>query len=465
MPHRPSSIQPSIHGPLVAPGASQPECFGFVGLDIGQDELVACVIGPDGRTLAAPWTISNDQPGAQALAQRLLDLSQARGLRGLRIGLEATSLYWWHLTSYLKDTPILAPLQPEVYLINPSVVKAYKKLYPDRGKSDRLDALYIADCLRNERLLPTPFELDLLYAPLQRLTRFRVHLAEALAREKNYFLTFLFLKFSGFSQGQPFSDPFGATSSALLEELTTEELVETPVEKLAEYLDTKGRGRFEDPQQLAASLQRLARDSYRLDKALDEPVSLVLATTLANIRTFQRQLDVLDKSIARELEALPLERRIIRSVPGLGPVFTAGLVAEIGNIHRFDNEAGLARMAGLVWNQHQSGSFQGEDTSLAKSGNAYLRYYLIEAANSVRLNCAEYQGYYAAKFAQSTKHAHKRALVLTARKLVRLIDCLLRAGVAYQDPEARQDQREVSTEPRAARPGPPRRVRLAQAAG
>jgi hypothetical protein len=107
--------------------------------------------------------------------------------------------------------------------------------------------------------------LDLLYAPLQRLTRFRVHLAEALAREKNYFLTFLFLKFSGFSQGQPFSDPFGATSSALLEEFTTEELVETPVEKLAEYLDTKGRGRFEDPQQLAASLQRLARDSYRLD--------------------------------------------------------------------------------------------------------------------------------------------------------------------------------------------------------
>lgn len=463
MPHRSPATQPSIQGPLVAPGESQPECFGLVGLDISQDEVVACLIGPDGQTAATPWSIPNDQPGAQALAQRLLDLCQARGFRRIRIGLEATSLYWWHLTGYLKDTPILASLQPELYLLNPSLVKGLKRLYPGRGKSDRLDALYIADWLRIGRL-PAPFALDLLYAPLQRLTRFRMHLAEALAREKNYFLNFLFLKFSGFSQGQPFSDTFGTTSSALLEEFTTEELVETPVEKLAEYLNAKGRGRFEAPEQLAATVQRLARDSYRLDKALDEPVSLVLATTMANIRAFQRQLDLVDKTIARELEALPLERRIIRSVPGLGPVLTAGLVAEIGNIHRFDNEAGLARMAGLVWHQYQSGGFQAEDTSLAKTGNAYLRYYLIEAANSVRLNCAEYQVYYAAKFAQSTKHAHKRALVLTARKLVRLVDCLLRAGVAYQVPEARQDQREVSTAPRAARPGPPRRARLMGAA-
>ena len=464
MPHRRPSIQPSIQGPLASPGSTSSEGFGFVGLDVSQDEVVASMLGADGQELAAPWSIPNNQPGAQGLAQRLLHLSQTRGLRRVRIGLEATSLYWWHLACFLKDTPFLAPLQPEVYLLNPILVKGLKKVYPDRGKNDRLDAVYIAERLRIGRL-PAPFDLDLLYAPLQRLTRFRVHLAEALAREKNYFLTFLFLKFSSFGQVKTFSDPFGATSSALLDEFTTEQLAQTSVEELANYLNAKGRGQFEAPDDLAATVQRLARDSYRLDKMLDEPVSLVLATTMANIRSFQRQLETMDKTIVRELEALPLERRVIRSVPGLGPVLTAGLVAEIGNIHRFDNEAALAKMAGLVWNQYQSGSFQAEDTSLAKTGNAYLRYYLIEAANSVRHHCAEYQEYYAAKFAQSTKHSHKRALVLTARKLVRLIDSLLRAGVVYQAPEARQDQREVLTAPRAARPQPPQRARLAAAAG
>jgi len=34
--------------------------------------------------------------------------------------------------------------------------------------------------------------------------------------------------------------------------------------------------------------------------------------------------------------------------------------------------------------------------------------------------------YYDTKYHESTKHKHKRALVLTARKLVRLVDAMLR---------------------------------------
>ena len=278
-------------------------------------------------------------------------------------------------------------------------------------------------------------------------------------------MTFLFLKFSAFSQVDPFGDSFGATSSALLEEFTTEELVATPLEELARFLDSKGRGHFADPTELAETLQRAARDSYRLDKILDEPMTLILGTTMATIKTLQRQIQEVDKTIARELEALPLERRIIRSIPGLGPVWTAGLVSELGNIHDLDNEASIAKLAGLVWHPRQSGAFKAEDTTLSKAGNAYLRYYLVEGANSVRQHCPEYREYYDAKYAQSPKHAHKRALVLTARKLVRLIDTLLRAGMAYQDPETRQDWKEARSQPHAARPGTPQRARLPVAAG
>jgi hypothetical protein len=89
------------------------------------------------------------------------------------------------------------------------------------------------------------------------------------------------------------------------------------------------------------------------------------------------------------------------------------------------------QFAGLFWRTSESGSFQAEETSLGKSGNAYLRYYFIKAANSVRMHNAEYARYYRTKYDESTKHKHKRALVLTARKLVRMVDAVLRHNQLY----------------------------------
>jgi len=433
--------------------------MGYVGLDVSHAEVVACVLLPDGREAVRRWSVANTQPGAESLAQRLAAVAAAHHLAGLRIGLEATNLYWWHLACLLKDTPLLVAVPHEVYALNPKLVAGLKGAYSDGGKTDRRDAFFIAERLRIGRL-PAPFQVDVLYAPLQRLTRFRAHLAHTLVREKNYFLNMLFLKFSAFSASEAFGDPFGATSVAVLEGFSTEELIQLPLEELAHFIQEHGHGRFADPAAVAATLARAARDSYLLDRVLDEPVSVVLGTAMATIRTLQAQLKEVDKTIARELAAIPPARRTISSIPGLGPVWTAGLIAEIGDIHRFADDGALAKFGGLVWHPHESGHFQADDTALSKAGNAYLRYYLVEAANSVRLHCAEYRDFYAAKLAQSPKHAHKRALVLTARKLVRLVDALLRAGALYQP----QDRKEGQTRPHTARPRPQQRARLAASA-
>ena len=63
---------------------------------------------------------------------------------------------------------------------------------------------------------------------------------------------------------------------------------------------------------------------------------------------------------------------------------------------------------------------------MIKSGNRYLRYYLLEAANSVRRCDSEFRRYYDLKFKEVNKYQHKRALALTARKLVRLVFRLLK---------------------------------------
>ncbi|MFL0198840.1 transposase [Clostridium sp. WILCCON 0269] len=37
----------------------------------------------------------------------------------------------------------------------------------------------------------------------------------------------------------------------------------------------------------------------------------------------------------------------------------------------------MAKYAGIVWKENQSGGFKAENTPMNKAGNRYLRYYLI----------------------------------------------------------------------------------------
>src|SRR5579859_1984573 len=157
------------------------EVLGYVGIDISKDAAAVCFLREDGSELAARWSVSNTQPGAEGLVRRLASLAQEHAVTELRIGLEATSLYWWHLACLLKDAPALAPYQPRVYALNPQLVHEYRKNYGAMPKTDRMDAFVIAERVRFGRKLPPPFHVDVRYAPLQRLTRFRVHLAQTLA--------------------------------------------------------------------------------------------------------------------------------------------------------------------------------------------------------------------------------------------------------------------------------------------
>lgn len=425
---------------------------GIVGLDVGSDSVSVCVLDETGQEFGRRHEIANSAVGAEALVTTLTDLATERELEGYRIGLEASGMYWWPLAVHLSTAAPLATSQ--VFALNPKLVKDFRSSVNSGIKTDRHDAHLIAEWVRFGRRLPAPFAVDWRYEPLRRMTRLRVHLAENLAREKNYFLTMLFLPFSGFGPAHAFGDPFGPTSWALLADFTIEELATTPIDTLVTYLQEHGRNHFIDPAATATKLQRAAKDSYRLHRALADPMRLVLGTTRATITTLQQQLKTVDQTIARELAGI---EQTIGSIPGLGPVWTAALVAEIGSISRFTDEAALAQYAGLTWTVHESGHFQAEDTRLTKQGNRYLRYALIEAANSVREHCPEYRAYYETKYAQSPKHAHQRALVLTARKLVRLVDALLRTDMPYQPPEHRTTRKE--TLPRTARPARHHRTR------
>lgn len=407
----------------------------YVGTDVAQVMNRTRFYDAEGTEVGRRFSSANDLPGSNALVAEAVLRADTIGAGEIRWALEATNLFWWHLAVHLTTSPELIARRVKLYSFNPRVVAKFRESYPDLGKDDWADAMVIADRLRFGRL-PAECYLDERYAPLQRLTRYRKHLVDTVVREKQVALGYVWLKLSGYElEEEGLTNTFGATSQAILERyLTPDEIVAASFEELVSVIAAESRGRA-DAEAVAKAVQQAARRSYRLPGSMVEPVNLVLSSSLATIRTLTAQLKPLDKAIAQVLAGAPPQT--LRSIPGLGPVFTAGIVAEVGDITRFDNEEKLAKFAGLTWRRHQSGEFEGEDRNLTKTGNRYLRYYLVEAANSVRQHCPEFGSYYGIKYQEATRHKHKRGVVLTARKLVRLVDSMLRSGQLYRPPGVR----------------------------
>lgn len=402
----------------------------FVGIDVSLKSNAVCVLNSQGKKLSS-FSVRNDQDGTRDLASQVCScMSKTAVDAHVKVGIEATSVYGLPLLYFLKQEPSFANANPHFFILNPRQVNSFKKNYSDLPKTDPVDAFVIADCLRFGRIGTKEAYMDNFYASLQKLTRARFHVAQDLTAEKNRYLNALFLKFSGMAQQQLFSDNFGAAAMALIETYqTVDDIANASLEELASFLNDRGNGHFADPQALAASIQVAARASFRLPKTVLGSVNQNLALSARTIRFYQTQLKNYDKAIADLISTLPANP--LATVPGIGPVYSAGILAEIGDISRFKDQAALAKYAGLSWSRHQSGDFDADQTHLISSGNHYLRYYLIEAANKVRQHDPDYMVFYQKKLSETKVTPQKRALVLTARKFVRLVFALLRDNKFY----------------------------------
>lgn len=406
----------------------------YVGIDVHSRTNRICLLDREGESWGKRFSTGNNRPGTTELIAHLAAAMREGQFDRLRLAVEATNWYWFPMYEMLHQDPSLAQWPFEFYAFNPRITARYKETFSDKDKSDDSDAHLVADRLRtySRKDLPVPFEPDMRYLGLRFLTRYRFHLIKDLVREKNYFMSLLYLKASEYREGHPFSDVYGATSRALIEEFASfEEVAAMPLADLVTWLDTQGKGRFPDPAQMARELQLIAQESYPLDAQLQAPLNLVLTWSLQLIGSLDRLVQRTNTAIANAVQELP--PHTLNTIPGFGPVFSAGILAEIGHAEHFAHDhAKVAQFAGLHWRKNQSADFMADDTRMTKRGNAYLRYYFCEAANVVRTHDADYAAYYQRKHDEVRTHQHKRAIALTARKLVRLVVRLLTTNQPYQ---------------------------------
>jgi transposase len=205
------------------------------------------------------------------------------------------------------------------------------------------------------------------------LRSYRFDLVHALARQKADALAVLYLKASEYGQLKPFPKLFGAASRAVLQEVAClEAIADLPFDELVEWLDLPGKRRFADPQATAGTLQQVAGDTYALPDALVQPIQHILSFCLQHVTVLEGQIKRLDSAIDEQMATIA---HALETIPGIGRVFAGAIVAELGEIARFEyDQAKLAKVAAFKWRKHQSAEFTAEETHLTGTGNRYLGY-------------------------------------------------------------------------------------------
>jgi transposase len=243
----------------------------------------------------------------------------ARAGKSPKVVLEATYGWYW-----AADT--LAEAGAEVHLAHPLGVKAFTYR---RVKNDERDAADLADLLRMGRL-PEAWIAPAEVRELRELTRYRhklVHLRTSCKDQVHGVLAKL---------GVPVtcSDIFGTAGSA--------------------WLDALGL-----PQPYAGKVTSLRHLTGELSAEITM-LSAVIADLLAGHRGYQ----------------------VIRQLPGIGPVLAAVIIAEIGDVTRFQTAAQLCSWAGLT-PRHRESDTKVTRGHVTKQGSRVLRWALIEAIQRV----------------------------------------------------------------------------------
>ena len=158
---------------------------------------------------------------------------------------------------------------------------------------------------------------------------------------------------------------------------------------------------------------------------------MVTLNIVSDLQHYDSQLAEVDKMLEKMYDMLGCT---LTTIPGVNVITAVKILAEIGDINRFKNQAALAKYAGLAWSQHQSGDFEAEHTHLIQSGNRFLKYYLCEGAWSLVCCDTNYKHFYDIKYKEVNRNQHKRALALTARKFARLIFSMLKNNRLYIAP-------------------------------
>lgn len=329
----------------------------------------------------------------------------------------------------------------KVVMVNPYQANAFLKAASLRKTvTDKISAHSLASIYRLKQFsVPKEREINI---ELKKLIRAYYTLIDEKAKFKIRVKTILAEIFPLFVK--VFSDVFAKTPMVLMNAFATPEAILKQNPKyLFEIIKKTARKNAKWTIDKLDQLIAAAKFSPSVDSGKNANLHL-LKVYLKTINDFEKQI----QSIKKKIEVMIKKNKqiqLILSIPGIGPIIAAAIIAEIDNFEYFKKPAQIVAFAGIDPSVKESGKFVGSKNRMSKRGSKLLRRALYLAAfcairkNSAgQLNHPYLREYYDKKVGEGKPK--KVALGACMHKMAGFIFATLRNNKPFvlTDPQAHQ---------------------------
>jgi len=160
---------------------------------------------------------------------------------------------------------------------------------------------------------------------------------------------------------------------------------------------------------------------------LKQPYKSILENYLSVIDDLTGRINKVDNQLRQKLKK-DKQAQLLKTIPGIGLITAHIILAEAGDINRFNNHHKFARYIGIVPSLHQSGQIL-HSGHITKQGNKYLRTAFVESAQTA----IRRDPYLAAKFNKiKSKKGYGVAIVAIAHKLAKSTYAVLKKQCEYK---------------------------------
>jgi transposase len=371
----------------------------FCGIDISKDGFHAALIDALGRPI---WSrgFPMSLPGFR-------DLLAAVQPSMTLLGLESTGVYGLNLFSFLHDQGC------DVRILNPLLIANYARLSLRQTKTDKRDALTIAEFLKQSAstLPQSPPAHD----GLRALARERESLSSQIVAAKNEIKRLLHVLFP---ESLKLLNPFAASSLKLFVAFPSKDAIAQAPPEALRKIWSGGHGR-----KPTLTLSRLL-DASRSSVGIASPAyESILQSKIRVFLLLNQELElVTDRLIQGCRDQASQEMSLLASINGLGDVTTAHFVAETHG-RTFSKVKKLIAFSGLDPIIKESGQWKGKG-KISKRGSRSLRRLLFLMSTLVIRNNPVFRELYDRKRGEGKRY--RQAVLAVAHKLLRVIHSMLR---------------------------------------
>ena len=340
-------------------------------IDVAKGKSMVSLISSCGEVLIDPYEINHSIKDFTNLLNRIIKLK----LDNISVIMESTGIYHRPIERFFLENNF------KVYTINALYSKMYKRNLR-KTKTDKLDCISLA-----ELFFTTDFKQyikpDDLYLNMNALSRQYFALDELCSNLKNRYKNLIYLCFPEYELIFKKNAIYSEIALSFIEKYPHADIISnTRIDALQNFFKNNN---FRYWKRKANVIKQYALTSYPSVSMNDELVSN-LSQMSRLINNYQKEIETIKyKLIILSRKSKYFES--INSIFGIGEFTASILIAELGDINRFNNIKELTAYCGLDPSIKQSGRSIDIHGPISKSGNKYLRKILfISCLNIVRLS-------------------------------------------------------------------------------